>query len=395
LLAGFILLNCLPVHATTGSADQLNKLKAQIEAQQVSQTTFDSLQAILKAEPNNALAHVLLAKSYDALGMREMARDEYALAHKLDPQRPKDALAEFKTLYGSDTPANAFRNWVEIRKVYPRDPDVAEMENIVALLFTTVAEAENSYVAEQKHGHALMGIATMMSVKRSTAHRYADALRLANADLKLHDTDINATIAKATALNGLGRYQDCIKTIEPAFAKFPFQGGTAYNLAIAYERSGLYEAALLPALMNLSRANEGVDHEVATKMVARLFTKVSPKTKASTLATVQKKLGNTRFQNELHLGLGEVYENMGNPGAALVEYKAALDRDPNNGKLVLKLASASERAGDYELALQAYMSAQTLLHDEEVVERLRRLELRLINPDNDFAWRLKSALQKR
>ncbi len=365
-----------------------------LDTSTVSAATFDKLQTILKAEPSNALAHVLLGQSYDAIGMRDMAREQFAEAYRLDPERSTEVLRRFKEKYHSDSPATSFMEWVEIRQTFPLDDDVREMETVVALMFGTVSTAESAYIAERKHGHPLMGVATMISKRRSVQRRYAEALRLAQTDVSLHPADIEALIAKAAALNGSNQYQAAISTVNPVYLRAPYRPGIAYHLSLASHRAGLNEAALEPALFNLARSTSKRDQLEGVALLELILPHVSAERITASLDNASKKIDITGYRANYHHNLGLLFEKLGDSTRAGMELRSAVTVSASNSQWMMDLGRIDESEGKYKEALQCYLAAQTMSPgSDEIAMHLRRYEMRLVNRENDLAWRLKDALR--
>ncbi len=374
----------------------LDNVQHDLDMNAVSQSTFDKLQTVLTQEPSNALAHVLLGKSYDAVGMREMAKEQFAKAHVLDPARSKEILRQFKEKYRTDNPASAFMDWVEIRQTFPKDDDIREMETVVALLFETVSTAESAYISERKHGHPLMSVATMISKRRSVQKRFAEALQLALTDLKLHPNDAEALIAKAAALNGLGQYKEAILAVRPVYLRWPYQPGIAYHLAAANHHDGRDQAALEPALFNLARSSSDRDQQEAIALLQLILPGVSNEVLASNLERVGKRIDQTAYHSEYHHSLGLLFEKQGDFNAAERELRTAVDGNKPRSQWMLELGRVNESKGRYREALECYLAAETMSQGSvETVARLNRYEMRLVNRPNDLAWRLKDVMRGR
>lgn len=393
LLSAFVMLSisCTDVRASVAD------VKRDIDRNKVTEKTFAEMQKILKGDPDNADLHLLLGRCYDAAGMRDMARESFVEAHRLDPSKTQVVLEAFKRKFNGTKPATGFNDWVQIRKTYATDNDVRLMETLVYALFGTVAAAESSYLSERNHGHDLMGIATLLSQVRSSQKNFAKALELAESDLAMHPNDDNALIAKATALNGLGQYERAAFVMLPLHRLYPLQFGTGWNLATSYHHMGKHELALKPALFNLAAVGTSPEKvDPAIRKVVEILPHVSSAARSESMKAVATMLDQTAYRSNYHYALGRAFEQYGDLAAATREYQAATIKVNSDPKHLFALGRVYEAQGEYKEALQTLMAAQTGDPDaHDIMMALRRLEMRLINQPNDLAMRMKDMLRPR
>jgi tetratricopeptide (TPR) repeat protein len=386
-----------PVLAAT-SSQPLATARQQIKDNHVSEQTLGILQKEIEANPNSGDARALLGQCYDMLGMRELAREQYDIANRVDPNRSIGVLEHFHYTMQTGDPADAFLDWVQIRKQFPLDPEVRLYEEAIARCFQTVAAAEQAYLAEKEHGHNLRSVDAMLStMKASRNHEYELALNYANFEMDKH-INAESLFAKAFALNGLKRSGAARLIASESFRRNAIYPGAGREYAIACMAVGSYKEAVNPAVFNLVVWEEGSASKPAEELLAQVFSKVPQKDIDEAMKPAKDLLGKSNLAARMNTSLFHVYKQIGRNNEA----ERVLTKGASEGHLSADgwymYGQLMEQKNDLKAARAAYQEAALVDPTdsgkyEHACDGLEHRAMRLENKPNDLAWQLKDALR--
>jgi tetratricopeptide (TPR) repeat protein len=394
LVVGVSILLSASAAAAVPGANDLTFARQALMQKKVTDSTFTRLAAIIKQDPKNAEAHALLSQCYDAIGMDSMAKDAQSQANKLNPGGPSQKLAHFKQQFNSDNPGASFAAWMEARKSFPSDADVRLMEDVIFNTFGNTESARKAFLRAQQK--ALPRVAASLAKVRNNEHRYPEALRLADAELKIDPADTDALAARTAALIGLNRYEEAEHTIGPLFERHPFDFYAAYLYSISSAHDRRPQAALKPALYALASAGSDDQKRQARELVGDLMRKIPDSYVDATLAECSNAIDRSVSPAEYHFELGEVFSKLGEYNQARFEYRTATQLNGTNARYFHALGLIYERQSKHEEAMAAYRTAH-LLDPQNVAygDAWNRESMRVTNQKNDLASRLRDALHNR
>lgn len=359
----------------------------------VSQAAFDELSASLRDNPNDADAHLLLSRCYDAVGMPSLAHDEFAIARKLHPSITQAVLAEFKTILQKGDPADAFKIWLELKELFPNDADVKQYGQVINEVFLNVEGAESMELSERKHGHKLAGVDGAYAHIRYKQGRYSDAVRIAQYDLNMHADYAPAAVTKAEALNAMGHHREAAFTTLGIYRANPFAIGIAREYAKGLIGSGHYDLAVMPALCNLAlMAGVPEADRRAVEIARQAIGKASAKTTTDAFAQFDRTMKRSSLGSNYYWGLSKLYTSLGENEKALTNALKALEYVEVSPAQLVNVAACEERLGRFDLAIKYLDNASKIAAGEERHKILRQM-LRVANRQNDLAWRLKHAIK--
>lgn len=374
------------------------QLRGEIQSRNVSQATLDRLTSIIKANPSDAEAHILLARCLDSINLRQSAHEEYEAARKANPTSMHKLLLEFKRTCKVGNPADGFTTWLELREMFPTDPAIKTYSEIVGSNFRTTDDAIDIYMSERAHGHGMPFVDTGFAKLRNEHNDPNDALRLANYELTTHRNDRGALLQKATAYLLLKSYKEAAIVGYHLYKMDPAYPGAARVLSEALTASGNYKEAVEPAMwdMLLSMSGSEQERQNAISRCARLYS-ITKASASTTIVEMKARFGNSAFGGDLACGLASMYELLGDNRKALAEAQEAASAVSAKTFYRLTAARIEEKLGLYDEAIlhleNAYDPGKPLSPD--VQAQLFRVRAKVHNKSNDLAWRLKDALRQR
>lgn len=377
-----------------GKDSVLSKCMQDLSVRKVDQQTFDSLVSFIKANPHDALAHSLLARCYNHLGMHDLAREQFEIAFGLDAGCSRQVLESFKHKFASNEPASAFPDWVEIREAYSNDPDVELMESIVFRLYGTPSDAESIYLHEIGKRRALHEINLEMSVYESGRKNFKRALELADNDLFAHLSDFG-WLSKVRALNGLQQYQQALPLAVRLYRGNAFTIGAGQQLATAYMGCNKAQSAIAPAAINLFVWSSPEAVESAHKLLESVLASVPAGEIDAALKPAEQVASRAGVLPKYRLAMAETFVRMKMNSRALNELELAMAENSVDPKIYSLHASLLSGSPDDCQRAQASLQ-KSIQFDPLNVEYRKiseRLSQRLANQPNDIAWRIKSALR--
>lgn len=370
--------------------EQLNQIESNVQQNTISDDMLQRIQAIIKSQPNNAKAHYLAGRIYDAAGYDDLSEQEFKISDNLDPTKPGAVLDIFTKMVMRDDFAGAYKYLNYVRKRFPDDPNLLLMQGIFAQARGLTSLAENSFSLALKSPKASVGVATALAEIRLRQQRYQEALELAGRDLSKQPHHFRATVVSGEALIGMGQVDKGLALLEKAYAMAPADKELSQVFATNLYQFHRYSQALNPAMTYMSMCTDPKTLHAAKNSVRKLALEVPRNEVKNALDTVAQKLSKTVFEGRLHLAMGDVFDSLDWNGLATAEYEAGIKLDPTVGRAYFRLARDQERSNQYELALVNYRTAYDKSpKDPQVKRAFVRFDTRMKNRDNDLAWRLR------
>jgi tetratricopeptide (TPR) repeat protein len=376
----------LPVGSETASIEPGTGSSDRVIFQQIVQR--------LQQNGNDADAHGLLGHQYNLAGLHELAREQFAIAFRLDPSRDEKVFESFKKKFTSEEPASAFTDWVEVRQSHAKDGDVQLMNEMVTRLYGSVDYAETVYLREIANDRPLHEINVELSFYESISGNYERALALANHDVAGHASDAG-WLACARALNGLHRYRASQSIAKILFGSNPLMRGAARELAIAQLGLGQAENAVAPAALNLLVWQLPEDIQAAQQLSVEAVRQTPDHRLREALVPAIRIATRAGAMPEYHKRLADVYIATGMTARAKDELAAAIKEGTTDAEVYCMQASLlGSNPNEVQMAITLLQGSAKLDPFNTVYrDRSRRLSERLSNKSNDWAWLLKSALR--
>ena len=382
--------------ATTESNDQiLERISAEVDAGNVSDSSYEDLSRILEQDPRNSKAHLLLGNCYDALGLPGEAYEQYELAFKYAPNDTKALCGAIKAELHSGRLALATQLIENGIKRFPDNPELKFWKGSLLYSQNKMNEAEVLFQEALNSQTKIFGLPTAMATIRFRQKLYSDAATLVKEDLKKEPNSVLANEVLGLSLMRMRLYSKAVKPLAVAFQGNPGKSIIAEEYAQALYWAGDYRSALKPALINLALSADLYSNDPLSKTIlGRILLHVKATDLSEAIDNVSGRFGidkNAAF----HFALGDVLDRYGFRELAMKQYRKGLDLQPGFGRGWYRLALDLECVNhDYEQALACLRKASSLLPEDESVSRhLLRFEDRYNNYHKDWAWQIKDWLR--
>lgn len=400
-LAPACLLSLIQPGADSSATLDYASAEKDIASNSVSDQTFKHLEKLLKADPTNSYTHLLLARCLELRGLLDLAEEQFQLTSKYNNHldllmsRMKNAIKQ-----GDMDEAQKVCHLVE--RQFPCDPAVVFLHAVAIQQGGDPGRAEPVYERLLKDGCRQCGVASALGAIRLNQDAFAEALQLAESDLKLNPDYFAAHIVKGNALASLGRTKEALPSLQKVFAYNPFQSSVTPRLAQLLYQQGDYRQALEPAMYSLMMARSEQVYNQYASLLRRLLSLTTDAEGAAAAAAVGAREDKRANAWQFHYSLGKIYEESKKPAEALDQYVIAL-------KLNEKYPAALYRSGriieqhyaDYVTALRYYQQADQMsreskdvMPDRRATDAFVRLSARLKNRPRDLSWRLKDWLSR-
>ncbi|HEY9869267.1 MAG TPA: hypothetical protein V6D08_08885 [Candidatus Obscuribacterales bacterium] len=378
------------------TARQLDDIQEQLEKGAVSESTVSQLQSLLKQNPGNARAHLLLGRCLERIGYEHLALESYRRSAALAPDLAEAHVylcafyfslgRKAEALAAADTGRRALRG------------------NAAGLLRLGLVlegrgyreRAEELFLEAARDAARAPGVGAALARLHNSRGQYVEALGAAALDLKRYPNHPAANLEKGRALIMLGRTKEAAGPLKQAFDSDPLETGVADLLSQALQQEGRTVDAFRVALFEIASAASGPPERlVRAKERVILLMKKLPRQQARQLVLeVEGLLDRTPRGAFFHFAMGDVYDLVKEPYFARQEYRAGLALRPDFARGLFRLGQDEEIwFHNYELALELYERAARLdPTDAEIHSRLQRLRRRAPAYRNDLAGHLRDWL---
>lgn len=356
--------------------------------------TLAEIEQRLKTNPNDAAAHSALGQYYEKSGMEDFAREQFALAFKLDPSRDEQAFENFEREFHSSRPSNAFPDWIQIRLSHPGSTDVRIMDEMVTHLYGSPLHAESVFLHDLSRPDALHEINIEMSMLESAGHNYQRALELASEDLAVHPSDAG-WLARAMALNGMHQPEQAIKPALVLYNANPFIAGAGREVARAYQMMGRPESAVTPAVINVFLWQAPDDIESARKLCTSIIRETSPAKLDAEISKAEAIIARRGLQSQFYSEMALIFSRCGMKDRTVSLLEHAIAAGSNDPDVYCRYANliATTPSGCQKAIAALQQSSRLDPMNPNYQCREDQLQQRIANQRNDIAWRLKLVLR--
>jgi tetratricopeptide (TPR) repeat protein len=381
----------LPGHAANERL--LEQLSGEIASKRATDKTYIELGKLIESEPGNVRARLLLAESYEQLGLPELALEQYERAYKAAPNNAEALAALFIARL------KAFQTNDAVQLLKAASERSANRQQLMLNVCNFLLTRSDSGSARMLYQRALRNkdipadfASTLASIENKNKN-YPVALHLANQALE-RDKDLTSAIEiKALALAHMNRYTEALPSLAIAFAhnRFDKEVATAYALSLLW--AGHSSQALEPALVSLATAESQPDKEGAQVLLAHVLKKSTNSDYQKQCRAVMLEL-TSKQRAAFCFALAQVFDGCNMTDEAIQQYKIGLEIAPHTPQAWFHLANDLEtHSQDYQDALKCYRQAQALMpYNQSVRDRCWRLEDRLVTQPTDLSWQLKDWL---
>lgn len=370
--------------------------RKELKIGQLTSATFNKLQQLIAANPNDSEAHMTLGLVLDRMGLPDPAQEQFFLAVKYgaNNQDAVVALCKSEISAGRTDLAMGILN-----AGLQRFPKNAEMLYMVGdFLFDHDKYTEAAQVLDQafRLDQNVKGLPTALArvYLRGNPSR---AAALATMDLDKDPTYEPAIRVRGIANAMAGKYEKAVADLQPAFDRAKDAVPIATTLADCYMWLGKYKDALRPSIYMVAFSSAyDIENQPGVDKLARVMSRVPRANIEEVIAAESPKIDEKAHKAEFHYNLGRALDQVGMHQAAINEYKQAIKMRPDYVRAYYRLGRDQEVfEKNYAEALENYSKAHNLRSwDGEVSMAYNRLSERFANRSKDLSWQIKDWLSK-
>jgi len=383
----------------------LARITQEVQAEQISDQSFQQIQDLVEKDPNNYQIRLLLGQCLEALGLPEQAIEQFNLAVKLAPNAPEPVAALIKaklkggkTKEGEDLIANA-------RVRFPKSPEILFWVGNYYTSKNQLGPASKLYEEALSKGKVVVGLPTAMAeIYLSRAQQvqnpyisnayYGQAISLANLDLKSDSKLGTAYFVKGMALMKMGKIAEAITPLQTAFDANPKNHELELAVARCQYWSGNYAGAFFPACAYVAEEqNTPTGNKDPKQILASILSRMSESQIKKSLEDI---FSRPIFKQnpQFHFTLGKFLDARNLHALATEQFKETVALAPDFGDAWFRLGYNQEKyERNYEAAQESYKSALRYQGGNATVANyLRRLGDRLGQRKDDLAWQLRDKL---
>lgn len=378
---------------------RLAEIEEALIQHRVSEKHYRALAAILQKRPEDLMARYLLGRCYLSDGLVDTAQEQFRRCDDARTNAPEATLRLFHRHFFRNDLQEAYALLPFVSRRFPEDPSVR--------LVRAICEEENcssggTKAITQRYDALLaspappLGAATRLAMQRLKQHEFAEAIKLADADLLKSAQYIPAIVVKATALVHQKRAASSLKLLQTALIRAPFDSSLVQAALQAADAVGSRQDALRYALRNLALASTPGEAASAKELAGNIILKSSPRQTNQAVKEVSLAADKGAFALAFHLDLADLFSTLRRPEQSMEQLQICLRIDPAQEAAIFRLARLTERyQHNYEEALRLYelvSRSKPLLFSNNM--SIARLRARLSNKHRDIAWRVKMAWQR-
>jgi tetratricopeptide (TPR) repeat protein len=401
LLTAMLTLAAYPAHSqdlNTQDKATLTKILKDNETKRPDEATVAQVQQLVDKYPKDYFARLVMGNTLDRVGMPLQAIEQYQMAVQNGPNSPKAIIELVKAEIGVGQKEAAMRLLKEADKRFPNDREIMFWMGNYYLAKGDVNEAQQKLDQVSRSGQQMFGIATSQAEIHLRKGRAGLASWMVDRDLQKNPEYPLANAVKGEALFMLRRYQQSIPYLKNAYIAFPLQGDYAKRLTTALLATNDFKTALEPALVALALSSKVTDPDRETQWLVAMTLSSLPKEYVraeapKTIEKLDKQISNGRW----HFVLGELFDFYGLHDLGAVQFYRSYQIDPSQPLTAFRLANDLEMYfQQYDEAVKYLTQAHTLNPgDQQIADRLERLQNRLAGRNADLAWQLKDMLRKK
>lgn len=388
-------------------------VKATINAEP--QAGIDELETALRANPNDYRIHFALGRAYEQLGFHGLADEEDEFCEKQGEPFHSYILGIFREKVRSTDYRSADMLYRYVEKHYPSEPSVL-------LTKALRLHARGHYPQAEKTMRQLLesraeyepGTYTYLGQLFLQKQQYKQAIECFDKELAKRPGFEGAIIGKAKALEAMHHYRKAFSLLVDIYQSNPARLGLADTVANCLVGMGDYKTAIDPALLSVAFATKQPDLDRAKRRVQFLWNYSDPKTQREALFSVGNYLDHSAdkipYAKHFHFAMGSLLKKMGVVMLSQDQFYKGLMLEPGHAKALLYLGdmylegsfgveqAKFEKAKDFygkglDMMSQPTGERSDLQLQRTFAAKTTRLDRRLQNRHQDFAWRLKNQLQ--
>jgi len=376
---------------------RLDQLQAELVNKPPSESTLKAIQALIGKDAKYYRPRLLMGAALDKAGLPNDAIEQYKLAVAYGPESPKAVIQLVKALIGVNQSEPALRLLNAAHTRFPNDPEITYWVGNYFLNKGDMRMAEKSFLQAQSGNKNIQGLGVGLAKVRLSQKRYEQALQLAQEELNKHPNYANANAVKGMALFSMRRFPEALDPLRMSFQIFSLKPGFAKTYSQALYLTGRLPAALEPAVVAYAVATDqySEDRDV-TWLLNQLIINLPPAMVRAQVPAFSDRLDMLMKNPYMHLHLANMLEVRGFRDLATREYSKVLKLDPDNYEACVRLANNLELYyQQYDKALTYFAKAHALRpSDDQVSDRLIRLQNRLPSRPGDLAWQIKDLIRK-
>ena len=379
----------------TPSTNQLlDQIENEVINQKLSKTSLSEAIALVKTNPHNYRAHIVLGNCCDSLGLPEEAMKQYKLAFDNGPNQPQAFIELIKALLRSGQSMAASNLLKQATRRFPTDPQILLWTGNVLYDEQKYKEAESLYT-EALYGaqKPILGLSTALARLRLKEKRYSTALNLCKSDLALNPNFAQANEIAGISLMEMGKFAKAMPYLKIAFMHSPYDYLIAFDFTQSLIWCGKYNQALIPALCSLATAGTDENRQSVRKIIGQILPHLSQNT-VKDVGLALKNYPPLENNSDIHIEMAQIDQTKHLTSLATTEYLTAVKLAPQSWSAKYQAAMMlTDYKHDYPLALQLLREAHAMSPDNnDITVHLMRLEDRLTNRKADWAWQIKDRL---
>jgi Tfp pilus assembly protein PilF len=336
------------------------------------------VEKLLKTAPKAYNTHLTAAKFYEQKGIIGQAQDEYRQAITC-----KGAMAEAykhlaQLLLKSADYAEAERVARAGLKAFPQDYGMLLTTGYVLHNEHKLGDAMQMYEGARKIQPNNPEIYVALADVASNLNQPQKALQYIEKAISLGKPGELILYEQAKVLVLLGRFEDAKKPLATNFAQNPLNAKNNQLYLSVLTSQKLPKEALLVQLCMLAPAND--KQMVLAKAAVKNVLATMPEQDArESIAGAEASIKDIKLKGRLHFALGDIYDRLGQPQIAIIQYQAGLSFDPSLARGYLRLGEDLETyKKDLSGAMKNYQKASSLdSQDHEIQMRLNQLKAKM------------------
>jgi len=296
-----------------------------MEPKESIKATIENCKQIIKSDPNNMDAHLLLGACYVSVGLYQESIEAFKQVIRIDPNNTSAHCgvgAAYDELGHYPEAIEAYKDAIRI------DPDNANAYCLLGACYVSVGLYQESIEAFKQ--------VIRIDPNNTSAHcgvgaaydglgRYPEAIEAYKDAIRIDPDNSNAYCGVGAAYDGLGHYEKAIQAYRRAIKINPNHASAHFNLGIAYDNLGRYEEAIKTY-------------------------------KRAIWAYEQDKQINPNYP-AAYYNLGLAYDELGHYEEAIHAYSQAIEIKPDFAEAHFNLGLAYTQLGYYAEAIEAYKDA--------------------------------------
>lgn len=386
-----------PAAKAFDSEAALLEVEKHISHFRVTEQDFETLDRVLKVNPNDCFARFLLARCFERRGLVDLATEQHNLVEKLEA-KPEEILRRLRHHIEAGELSQAFNMRTLVsNKANPDDPNLQLLEGFFHQEMGAKSNAEFIYNKLLTRKDCPLGAATALAGLRMDEKKWAEAIELIDRDLKVNPNYVPGLTARSICSLALGNAKDVVALLKKPLSEHPFNRMLNLLMYQAYRHEGRTQEALACALRNLAGSDYITYYEDAMQRVKDTVKVLPRKVSARVVAEQEQEIDRTDYAMKFHFFLGWCYMDLRWLNEASDQTQKAIDMVPEFEPNWYQMGRIKETlAGDLPGAAECFKKAHELQHsDGKALYALKRVKARLRNSDRDLSMKIKNIIRGR